>query len=745
MEFKRNMCNLFKVIPKYKLSVNYALNSTILGKGGIKMKKKCFKQLIATLVISTIMSTMTSGLVVHASENATSDEETAVSTTEELSDIQKATTTGQSASINTITTNDYNVISTTSQAVKITDFGAKPINEEDSEDFNKETDDSTQAIQKAIDYAAKNNITTVDFGEGTYYAMGIELKSNITYKASGKATLKMLPEEHEYDNIWKYIMGGTKLSNITIDNIQFDGNQKKVAGNGQKGTFIIQFTNSKDITIQNCYLHDSYGAGINFQNQCSNILVKNNKVKNTDVGIATSDAASNYVTFEGNEVWGTDDWIWSEPLGIYNNSSKGLAHHIKIINNKIHDKPKSLGILVQNVQDILIEGNEAYNCCSGITVDEQLKTGQLSSNVIIRNNYCHDNICSNISIAAKDSIVEKNELENAGGYGLWFTNGTWNNLISKNVVVQNNTIKNSNRNKLTDSTAVGEAIHGYGPENCLIQNNTITDDGKQSYNICLQRGESNVIRNNTFSNTSTGYMMYLQKANYTICEGDLSNPGKGNISMLDQGTNNIVLNPGIQYAGGYQTNRTINYGNPWGVTSDMTLIETEGEYDTIPASWKGRQLTVKMIYPNKAKIVPGGNIKLKNDKPFMATASWGSITFVCDGNNWNEVSRDPARVDKIYINTINTSINDIIITPKNKKELGKTAESIINSLPKKVNVTLSNGTSKDLDVEWSSLCPAYNPETNGTYVFIGRPKLESGISNFTDREVVAHIIVSEKQ
>lgn len=692
------------------------------------MKRTKIKQLIAIAVVSTTILTMA-----PIGANAIN-----ITTIDEVAGVASESTIATETQVTTTTTGQaVSVITTTSQAVKITDFGAKPITEPDGGEYF----DSSSAIQKAIDYAAENNISSVDFGEGTYYATGVELKSNITYTSSGKATLKMLPGTTE----WKYILGGTKLSNITVDNVNFDGNQKKVYGDGKKGTFLIQFTNSKNITVQNCYLHDTFGTAINFQQECSNILAKNNLVVNTDVGIATSAAASNYVTFEGNEIYGTPDWIWSEPLGIYNDASRGLAHDIVIRNNKIHDKPKALGILVQNVHDILIENNEAYNCCSGITVDEQLGTGKLSYNVTIRNNYSHDNN-SNISIVAKDSIVEGNTLTNARGTGVWLTNSsvkdktTQKRLLSENVIVRNNEISVSNEDKLTGADGIRIGIHGYSPTDCLIENNTINYDKALTYDIELQGGQSNIIRNNKLANTNSNYLIYLQDAINTVCEGDIKNPGEGNISLLDQGKNNIILNAGIKYYGGYQKNRTINYGNPWGVTSDMVLIETEGEYDTIPASWVGRQLTVKMPYVGKSKIVCGGNIKLANDAPFTATAAWGSITFIYDGTNWNEVSRDPNRVDKVSIKTINTKVDDV-------KATSSTAitEDVIKLLPEKVNVTLSDGTSKDLGVKWLSLCPEYNSEKNGTYVFIGRPILESGISNYTDREIVAHVVVSLNQ
>lgn len=410
------------------------------------------------------------------------------------------------------------------RAISIQDFGAHSIDEEGYANF-----DSSQAINKAIQFAKENDSTSVDFGSGRFYARDICLESDITYYSSKGAELIASADIQ----VWHSVLYANNKSNITIDGLTVNGNKQVVFGNVDKGSMLIEFSTSNNITINNCYLYNNWYAGIKLRNNCNYITVKNNTIFDTDCGIISEQAASNNLLIDGNTIYGSKENQNSEPISIFNTNSNGLAHDITITNNILHDKLYGFGILVVNATKVLIKGNTIYNTCAGINIG--VASGMTSSNVtassditITENNIY--NCSGGINGELNDSTISKNTIHDLKGTGIWLMTPKGKPIITNNKITNNN---------ITNINSIGgteNAVRLDNTSSCLIEYNTVSDTrSKVLHLIVLQvagtNSSNNTVQNNTSLGATTkyGYQIYIRDAKNTIVQNNTA-------SILNQGT-----------------------------------------------------------------------------------------------------------------------------------------------------------------------------------------------------------------
>ena len=252
------------------------------------------------------------------------------------------------------------------------------------------------------------------------------------------------------------------------------------------------------------------------------------------------------------------------PIGIY---VGGDASQIRILDNAVHDIQTNVqmrvngdahGIAVYGTQspspirDIVIDGNEVYDCKLGSS--ESLVLNGNVTDFRVTNNVVHDN--NNIGIdligyegtagdatydAARDGIVRGNLVYNIDSYGnpAYGRDRSANGIYvdgGRDIVVEQNVIHDVNigmefasehsarstsyvtaRNNLVfNTTVIGLAIGGYdrrrgSTEHCVIVNNTFYQNdslGTGNGELVVQfdtRG--NVIENNIFSASSQDLFM----------------------------------------------------------------------------------------------------------------------------------------------------------------------------------------------------------------------------------------------
>jgi hypothetical protein len=433
------------------------------------------------------------------------------------------------ANVNAATTVNSTTLAPT-EAANIKDFGAHSITETGYETF-----DSSVAINKAIQYAKTNNISSVDFGSGKYYAKDISLESNITYFSTSDAELIASPDT----KLWHSVLSATNKENITIKGLTINGNKDVVPGNTSQGSPLISLSTSNEVSINNCYLYNNQYLGILIQNNCNYLNIKNNKIYDTDCGIMSAHAASSNLLIDGNTIYGSKENQFSEPIAIFNANTNGLAHDITITNNTVHDKLNASGIFVVNSTKVLIKGNTVYNTCTGINigVDGGMSGDKVSasSDITITENNIY-NCSGGITGELKNSLVSKNTLNNLNGTGIW--------LLTKNVLspISNDTITD---NTITNINSLGDqepAIRLENTSDCIIDKNNVSDTRSTPVHwfvIQIAGGKStnNIVQNNTNLGATAkgGYQIYIQNANNTTVQNNTA-------TILDQGKETKLIN-----------------------------------------------------------------------------------------------------------------------------------------------------------------------------------------------------------
>lgn len=417
---------------------------------------------------------------------------------------------------------------TVNNTIKIKDFGAHSIDDVGYSKF-----DSSAAINKAIHFSKNNGTPDIDFGNGRYYAKDIDLASDITYFSTQKAELIASPDIQ----VWHSVLTANFQNNIIIKGLTINGNKDIVLGNDQQGSELIALYTSNNITISNCYLYNNWYIAILLQDNSNYVTVKNNKIYDTDCGIASSQGASSNILIDGNTIYGNKNQK-SEPIAIYNTNNK-LAHDITITNNVVHDKLDASGILVMNATKVLIKGNTAYNVYQGINVGiDYSMTGtqvSVSSDITITENNIY-NCTGGVISEVNNSLITKNIISNLKGVGIWLTKRNVQAPISNNIIFDN---------KITNINSCGgqePAIRLENTSNCVVDKNNVSDTRAKilhyfAIQITGEKSSNNIIKNNIHlgSIVKNSYHIFLQSGkNSTI---------KNNIAkILDQGMDSLLLN-----------------------------------------------------------------------------------------------------------------------------------------------------------------------------------------------------------
>lgn len=416
-------------------------------------------------------------------------------------------------SINIIPTS---AATSTSSVVNIKDFGAHSIDENGYSNF-----DSSNAINNAIEYAANNNISTIDFGKGKYYAKNVYLESNITYLSTQGAELIASPDIEIGDSIFQ----AWNKQNITIQGLTFNGNWDVVPGNDQYGSKLIAFFYCQNVSVQKSYLyHNKYVgillAGTNYA------TIKNNTIYDTDCGVVSMGDASNNLLIDSNNIYGGKNQQ-SEPISIYNSTDKGLAHDITITNNTLHDKRQAAGIYVGNATKVTVKNNSVYNCAQGINTNNV-------DHITITGNNIHDTIYGGMLLQASYSTISGNTINGIGGTGIWLSSTAEGPKNNNNTISQN---KITNVNSGQGAQEAG--IRLQYSNNSVVNNNSITDTRTKpmTYSNIQVTGDNNY--NNTIQNNinlgntvNKNFSILIYEANKTSVKNNIAYITDGGIGTI---------------------------------------------------------------------------------------------------------------------------------------------------------------------------------------------------------------------
>ncbi|WP_210529339.1 choice-of-anchor Q domain-containing protein [Rubellimicrobium arenae] len=206
---------------------------------------------------------------------------------------------------------------------------------------------------------------------------------------------------------------------------------------------------------------------------------------------------ANYVAIDGFDIKGGGG------DGIEGNS----VHHVKILNNKVHDAGES-GIQFNGSEFMTIEGNETYanassGWFSGISIYQARNiTGDTATDgfrTIVRNNVSHDNVTKSGQHTDGNGIIidDFQSTQTSGHPNYTFPTLVENNLVYENggkgiqvtwsdhVTVRNNTAYHNNQDPLNTGTWRGELSNSQSSNNTWVNNIAVADPKLNSNNTAI--------------------------------------------------------------------------------------------------------------------------------------------------------------------------------------------------------------------------------------------------------------------
>jgi len=278
---------------------------------------------------------------------------------------------------------------------------------------------SAAANTAAILAMASSSNASIDLSPGVYYIDGQigTTASNVSFEGN-KTTIRAIPSCTLSGG--SYLMGVTG-SNVTINNIEFDGNKANQPTNQFGG--VIFWQSSKGCTLSNCSVHgfpgvltggaigngvrvsiasdikilnnriyNNNGCGINLLQSCINVLIDGNTIlDNTEQGIESEGRnGTDYVNYRNRFITITHNYI-DGLVDVSRPSNQNVlvdwSDYVSVSNN-ICAGTKGQNIEILGSTNVLVSGNTCINGKNGgITVTaEAYGTNGFNSNITISNN-----------------------------------------------------------------------------------------------------------------------------------------------------------------------------------------------------------------------------------------------------------------------------------------------------------------------------------------------------------------------
>jgi len=416
--------------------------------------------------------------------------------------------------------------------------------------------------------------------------------------------------------------------NVEIRGLEIDGN--KTNNTGGIG-IAMGGTGGSNVRVKDCYVHDCSSHGIYFagSSSCTGILAADNYCYNNySAGVTCNDTVIKFA-FERNLCWNNG----THGVGII-----GIAKHGAIVGNVCWGNgigtPNADDITGYNAsnENITVTGNTCYDSSNnGIHMGGTLIT--VSGNVV-HNALYYGIVVSPSTGTGDDCVITGNTIYSSGLAGIWLKDCN-SGVISSNVVrssagsgmlidncqniaINANNIRASASHGITAPTAslylsiTGNTIHANGADGIdldSITRSTITGNliqGNTGYGIGTGGTEANNLINGNIVRGNTAGQIQQPATTTKVTDNDT------NTSRTVASAATVTLPPGGEYF--YITGTT-------GITS-------------ITASFAERRVTLK--FDDVLTITEGSNLIMAGN---FTTSFTDTITFMCDGTNWNETCR----------------------------------------------------------------------------------------------------------
>ena len=365
---------------------------------------------------------------------------------------------------------------------------------------------TTDGLNKAIEYASKNNIKNIKLEQGTYLVngvgdrsqeKGILLKSNINLDLNNSKIIHETNGSIRYTIFAVYNVENVTISNGTLIGDRYTHNYNTVDSTHEWG-FGIEIQGSRNINIHNLEIRELTGDGVIVSryeekagviNASEKVNISNNLIYECRRQGITIGYAKNVKIFN-NEIYNILGTSPASAIDIEPDDSTQLAENIEIYNNKLYNTNNKLNVVraIRYVKNINIHDNEINGNISVYGSKDKIKIIRnkisngnmyfnIESNFIDNPNFMNkiemiDNTITNCDFQVynvNDILIENNKIERTRIY-----------MISSNVAIANNVFSNLINNNFFESFEIRE---GDNKNYSLYIYNNVFPDGTKDLEI----------------------------------------------------------------------------------------------------------------------------------------------------------------------------------------------------------------------------------------------------------------------
>lgn len=405
--------------------------------------------------------------------------------------------------------------------------------------------DATEAIQKALDKAAKKGTASkrakVYIPEGTYYiSKTLEINSNtylqcdkntkiIKKKKNGKRILYML---RSHKNGKKGKKGYNNVKNITVDGGIWDA--KFIKFSKETGGSLFFFVHGRNLTFENLTLRNNYGTHLLEMGGVSDVKISNCKmygfkksVKKEEKEAIQLDVCHNYKVLPDG--------------GPFDDTA---CRNITIENNEIYNYPRAIGshTYVKEIypNNIVVKNNNFHN---------------MGNNAVYAYNYRNLTVTGNTFDKVEQAIIFKTVAPKAEQTIYKRNKGVKKMSLpgrNFNLTITDNTIKTTNKSIAKTPEQFGIFVYGSKElpiSGCTISGNTIKSSSSGMYlkyisNSTVENNRTYKLNNSSNSNFVTDAYKFLTCSNCVV-KGNTADNSSGNlyengIAFRESCSNNTV-------------------------------------------------------------------------------------------------------------------------------------------------------------------------------------------------------------
>lgn len=513
--------------------------------------------------------------------------------------------------------------------------------------------DSTLAIQAAINGQSSGDVT---FPSGTFIiTTSLTPKEGVNLVGLG-GILKL------GDSAETRIIYGDGVSNVSIDDLIFDGNSgnNTIDGSDAKNTVeFIDTSNSTQVTkisITNCKVVDALNNAFTF-GAATYSDVRGCYIENAaQHGIATRGGSildSLYCVFSGNKIKGAGG------AGII---PMGNSKYCTVSHNTIEDTgPNGDGITCYDVANVghSITGNTITNAnnhgihiggnhisVTGNTINEVALISSGASGILVESrsgdadcqyasvtgntvNCSNANVGAGIDVQdrASDITVTGNTVRNTASIGIRLQTGG-GGAISGNTIVDSGTI----------------GIFNSAYIRCNISGNQISNSNQDGISL-INADQLALVSNNVYNSGvsvggGTGFAIKVDSAtDRVLIDGNMfRDTSEASLFDVDSAAVQVIFTPNNYLSDGSgmeaikgTASATTTTLPMYGKIHDISGVTT---ITSITASYEGREVTLR--FSGVLTLTDGSNLILNGN---FVTTSNDTISLYCDGTSWFETGR----------------------------------------------------------------------------------------------------------